>query len=170
VGRRRLLLVYGTAAAVIAADQFTKWLVVSKLAGRPPLNLVGEFVRFRYTTNTGGAFSIFNGFPLFFALMAVIVAVAIAFYSRRVASPAVLVTLGLLLGGALGNVTDRIFHGDGLFRGEVVDFVDVGNFPVFNVADSCITIGAILLAILLTRGETQPAEDAAADRTPTTEP
>jgi signal peptidase II len=150
MGRRRFALVYGTALTVLFLDQLTKKLVVDNLAGRPPLELLGSFVQLRYTTNTGGAFSLLAGFPLFFAVMAVVVMVAIAVYARRVDSPWVLGTLGLLLGGALGNFSDRLLRGDGLLRGEVVDFVDVGSFPVFNVADSAITVGAVLLAVVVT--------------------
>jgi len=162
MGRRRLALVYGTALAVLVADQITKSLVVARLGGNPPFELLGSFVRLRYTTNTGGAFSLLAGFPLFFAVMAVVVMVAISIYARRVDSPWVLATLGLLLGGAIGNFSDRLLRGPGLLHGEVIDFVDIGSFPVFNVADSAITIGAILLAILVTFADQPgPAGEAA---------
>jgi signal peptidase II len=153
MGRRRVALVYGTALVVLVLDQLTKWLVVERLAGREPVRLVGTFVQLRYTTNPGGAFSLLTGFPLFFGVMAVVVMVAIAVYARRTTSAPTLFTLGLLLGGALGNFVDRLLRGDGLLDGEVVDFVDVGSFPVFNVADSCISVGAVLLAVLLTMAE-----------------
>ena len=162
MGRRRLALVYGTALTVLVADQLSKWLVVERLAGRPPVELIGSFVRLRYTTNTGGAFSLLAGFPLFFGLMAVAVIIAIAVYARRVVSGWVLATLGLLLGGALGNFADRLLRGRGLLDGEVVDFVDIGAWPVFNLADSCITVGAVLLAVLMSRAERGP--EPAADR------
>jgi signal peptidase II len=163
MGRRRIALVYGTALIVLVLDQVSKWLVVERLAGREPVRIIGSFVQLRYTTNPGGAFSLLTGFPLFFGLMAIGVMVAITFYARRITFGPTLFTLGLLLGGALGNFADRLLRGDGLLTGEVVDFVDVGSFPVFNVADSCITVGAILLAILLTRAERehgQPEGDA----------
>jgi signal peptidase II len=153
MGRRRLALVYGTALGVLVVDQLTKQLVVDRLAGRAPVEVVGSVVRLRYTTNTGGAFSLLPGFPLFFALMAVTVVVAIVLYARRVANTAVLVTLGLVLGGALGNFTDRLLRGEGLLKGEVVDFIQVRPWPVFNVADSCITVGAVLLALIVGRAE-----------------
>jgi signal peptidase II len=153
MGRRRFALVYGTALVVLVADQLTKWLVVERLAGREPVRVIGTFVQLRYTTNPGGAFSLLTGFPLFFGIMAIGVMVAITVYARRISSTPTLFTLGLLLGGALGNFADRLVRGDGLLNGEVVDFVDVGSFPVFNVADSCITVGAVLLAILLTMAE-----------------
>jgi signal peptidase II len=163
MGRRRLALVYGTALLVLVLDQLTKWLVVERLAGRAPVRVIGGFVQLRYTTNSGGAFSLLTGFPLFFGLMAIAVMVAIGLYARRTSSAPTLLTLGLLLGGALGNFADRLLRGGGLLDGEVVDFVDVGSFPVFNLADSCITVGAILLAVLLTMAERErgrPEDDA----------
>jgi signal peptidase II len=164
MGRRRIALVYGTALIVLVLDQVSKWLVVERLAGREPVRVIGSFVQLRYTTNPGGAFSLLTGFPLFFGLMAIGVMVAITFYARRFTFGPTLFTLGLLLGGALGNFADRLLRGDRLLTGEVVDFVAVGSFPVFNVADSCITIGAILLAILLTRAEREHSDAEPADR------
>jgi signal peptidase II len=150
---RRVLALYGTAAAVLALDQLIKQLVVANLAGRPPLNVIGSFVQFRYTTNSGGAFSLLTGAPLFFGVMAIVIIGGIVYASRRTQPLSMLVVLGLILGGALGNLTDRLLRGDGLLRGEVVDFVKVGIWPVFNLADSCIVVGGILLAIFLGRGE-----------------
>ncbi|HEV8651141.1 MAG TPA: signal peptidase II [Actinomycetes bacterium] len=160
----RLALVYGTAALIVAVDQLTKLVVVRTLAGRPPLRLVGSFVDLRYTTNSGGAFSLFTGAPYFFAVMAAVVTVAIMWSARRARGRPVLLALGLLLGGAIGNLLDRLFRGDVPLRGEVVDFVKVGPWPVFNVADSCIVIGGLLLAFLLGRAE--PAGQEGGDRGP----
>jgi len=157
-----VLAIYGTAAAVLALDQLTKHLVVSSLAGRPPVDLVDGFVQLRYTTNSGGAFSLLTGAPLFFGIMATVIVGGIIYASRRAQPLSMLVVLGLILGGALGNLTDRLFRGDGLLRGEVVDFVKVGIWPVFNVADSCVVVGGILLALLLGRAERDP-EQAPAD-------
>jgi signal peptidase II len=136
---KRALALYGTAAAVLALDQLTKHLVVSNLAGRPPVDLVGDVVQLRYTTNSGGAFSLLTGAPLFFGIMAMVI-----------------------IGGALGNLTDRLLRGDALLRGEVVDFIKVGIWPVFNLADSCVVVGGILLAIFLGRAELE-SEQAPAD-------
>jgi signal peptidase II len=150
----RVLALYGTAAAVLALDQLIKHLVVSNLAGRPPLDVIGSFVQLRYTTNSGGAFSLLTGAPLFFGVMAIVIIGGIVYASRRAQPLSMLVVLGLILGGALGNLTDRLFRGDeGLLRGEVVDFVKVGIWPVFNLADSCIVVGGLLLAVLLGRAE-----------------
>lgn len=150
---RRVLATYGTAALVLALDQLTKHLVVANLAGRPPVNVIGSFVQLRYTTNSGGAFSLLTGAPLFFGVMAIVIVGGIVYASRRAQPLSLLVVLGLILGGALGNLADRLFRGDGLLRGEVVDFVKVGIWPVFNLADSCVVVGGILLALLLGRSE-----------------
>jgi signal peptidase II len=164
--RRRMVLVYGTALGVLVLDQLTKWLAVEHLRGQPPINVIGEFAQLRYTTNPGGAFSLLTGFPLFFGLMAIVIMGLIVLYSRRVTSAGVLLVLGLLLGGALGNFLDRLLRGEEFLGGEVVDFVDVGTFPVFNVADSCVTIGAITLAILLTREDLSSRRAAAEEAGP----
>jgi signal peptidase II len=165
MNRRRWFLVFGIAAGVLALDQFTKWLVVENLRDAPPIELIGDTVRLVYATNPGGAFSLFTNAPLFFAIMAIVVMGAIVYYARHAHSATILGVLGLLLGGALGNFTDRLLRGDRLLHGEVVDFVDVGPWPVFNVADSAITIGAITLALLLSRvpEEPKPSDSAPSD-------
>jgi len=150
---KRLSVLYGTAALVIALDQLIKYLVVRHLAGRPPVRLIGDFLQFRYATNSGGAFSLLTGAPVFFALMAIVVIGGILYAGRRARGLPIAVALGLLLGGAVGNLLDRLLRGDHPLRGEVVDFVKVGPWPVFNLADSCIVIGGILLALLLGRPE-----------------
>ena len=162
---RRVLALYGTAAAVLALDQLIKQLVVANLAGRPPLAVIGSFVQLRYTTNSGGAFSLLTGAPLFFGVMAIVIIGGIVYASRRTQPLSMLVVLGLILGGALGNLTDRLLRGEGLLRGEVVDFVKVGIWPVFNLADSCIVVGGLLLALFLGRAERARDQDQApADR------
>ena len=153
---RRVLALYGTAAAMLAVDQLTKQLVVANLAGRPPVDVIGEFVQLRYTTNSGGAFSLLTGAPLFFGIMAIVIIGGIVYASRRAQPLSLLVVLGLILGGALGNLADRLLRGDAFLRGEVVDFVKVGIWPVFNVADSCVVVGGILLALMLGRAEREP--------------
>jgi signal peptidase II len=154
----RLALVYGTAATVVALDQLTKWLVVRNLGEGRPVRVVGSFVQLRYTTNSGGAFSLLTGAPLFFALTAMVIAGGIVYAARRARGRPLLFALGLLLGGALGNLLDRLLRGETVFHGEVVDFVKVGPWPVFNVADSCITVAGVMLAFLLSRTEETPVE------------
>jgi signal peptidase II len=158
----RLALVYGTAATVVALDQLTKWLVVRNLGEGRPIRVIGSFVQLRYTTNSGGAFSLLTGAPLFFALTAMVIAGGIVYAARRAQGRLLLFALGLLLGGALGNLLDRLLRGEVPFHGEVVDFVKVGPWPVFNLADSCITIAGVLLAFLLSRSEEPPSEPEAA--------
>jgi signal peptidase II len=157
VGRRRPLVrlaaIYGTAVLVIGLDQLIKYLVVRQLAGRPPFRIIGDVVELRYATNSGGAFSLLTGAPVFFAVMAIVVIGGILYASSRARGLPIAVALGLLLGGAVGNLLDRIFRGDIPLRGEVVDFVKVGPWPLFNLADSCVVVGGILLALLLGRPE-----------------
>lgn len=138
---RRLALTVG--AAVLAFDQLVKWWVVATLPGQPVV-LIDGFLQLRYVTNFGSAFSIVEGFGSVIALVAIATAVFIFLIAVKVESTGEAVALGLVLGGALGNIVDRVFRGDGFLDGGVVDFVDFSFFPAFNVADSAITIGAIL--------------------------
>lgn len=138
---RQVALVAG--AAVVVADQLTKWWVVATLPGSP-IVLIEDFLQLRYLTNKGAAFSMLEGAGSIIALVAIaaivfIVVVAGGLDIRREA-----VALGLVLGGAAGNLLDRVFRGEGLLDGGVVDFIDFSFFPAFNVADSAITVGAAL--------------------------
>jgi signal peptidase II len=142
--RARLALdLYGIAILIYAVDRVTKWAVQRELAGRPPIDLIPGVVRLRYTTNTGGAFGLFGGQAWLFFLATLVVCLVIAAASTRLASVPSAVGLGLILGGALGNLTDRLVRGP---RG-VVDFIDFRVWPVFNVADSAIVIGAIVILV-----------------------
>ena len=150
--RRLLVLLYGVAAAAYVLDRGTKILAEQHLAGRPPIQLVGDIVHLRFTTNSGGAFGLFGGQPwLFFGATVLICAVIVA-TSPKVASRMSAMGLGLILGGALGNLTDRVIRGPGV-SGRVVDFIDLRIWPVFNVADSAIVIGAFLVALASFRRE-----------------
>ena len=140
---RLAALLYGTAAAAYTLDRLTKWIVESTLSGRPPIDVIPGVVRLRFTTNTGGAFGLFGGQAwLFFGATALVCAVIVAI-SASLASRWTAVGLGLILGGALGNLTDRLVRGP---RG-VVDFIDFRVWPVFNAADSAIVIGALIVAL-----------------------
>jgi signal peptidase II len=112
----------------------------------------------RYTTNPGGAFGLFGGIPWLFVAISAVVVGAIVLASRRLPTTASAVGLGLVLGGAIGNLIDRGIRGPG-FSGEVVDFIDLQVWPIFNLADSAIVIGAALLLLTgLKRGRTSPDE------------
>ncbi len=142
--RRAATILFVTAAAVFALDRVTKVWAARALADRP-IDLIPGALTLRYTTNSGGAFSLGQRTPWLFAGATLIVSgliVLTAFRSRNARSA---LGLGLVLGGALGNLADRALRGPGL-SGHVVDFIDLHWWPVFNVADSAIVIGAVLLA------------------------
>ena len=144
---RLATLLYAVAAAAYLLDRITKLLVEDRLAGRPPVQVIPGVLDLNYTTNSGGAFGLGRSAPLVFAAATVLVAIAIGIASLRLSRPSAAIALGLVLGGALGNLTDRLFRAPGFLRGEVVDFVRIGAFPSFNVADSAVTIGAVLLLL-----------------------
>jgi signal peptidase II len=143
---RRPLLIIGLVVGIVLLDQLTKAWVVSSLADEP-LSIIGDTVELRLSRNPGGAFSLLTGFTPLIAVLAAIVAIVLVRVAQRSKDPVMVVALSLVLGGALGNLSDRVFRSPGFLRGEVVDFVRVGAFPSFNVADSAITIGAVLLLV-----------------------
>jgi signal peptidase II len=153
--RTRLLLVL--AAAVLLTDLVTKLVVVAAIEPGADIRVLGGALYLTHLRNTGAAFSFAEGFTVLFTLVAVAVAVIIVRTARRLFSTAWAVTLGLVLGGALGNLIDRIFRDPGFLRGGVVDFLSVLGpdgrvWPVFNVADSAIVCGGILGVFLALRG------------------
>jgi len=154
---RRGWLVAAIVVGVVAVDQLTKTWAVRELADGP-VEVLGSKVVFRLSRNSGGAFSLFQGFTPLLAVLAIVLAVVMVRALQRTRDPLVLIALALILGGAIGNLLDRLARTPGFLRGEVVDFVDVGRFPVFNVADSAITIGAVLLFVAALRSpEFDPA-------------
>jgi signal peptidase II len=140
------------AVAVLATDIITKVVVVATLTDRAPVSLLGGFLKLRVTRNPGAAFSLGPSLTVVFAVIAVGVVVFILRTSRRIHSLPWAVTLGLLLGGATGNLTDRLLRYPGPFRGYVVDWIQLPHWPVFNVADSCIVCGGVLAVFLAVRG------------------
>lgn len=147
----RLLLVL-VALLTVALDLATKLYVVAELEGETPVDVLGGLVTFAVSRNSGAAFSFAEGATVIFTVIAVAVAVVIVRSMKRLQSSAWAVTLGLLLGGALGNLIDRLFRAPGVARGAVVDFIAVPHFATFNVADSGITVGAALAVLLSLRG------------------
>jgi len=133
--------------AVLVLDQLTKsWIVATH--SRSPLTIVGHDIEFRVARNSGGAFSSFTNATVVLALLAIGLSVWLVRTLRASTDRWTIVSLSLVLGGALGNLSDRFFRSPGVLRGHVVDFVKVYTFPSFNVADSAITCGAILLVFL----------------------
>jgi signal peptidase II len=140
-GRRLVVIV---AAVVVALDQVSKWWAVRALARAT--HALGP-VHLTLSHNRGAAFGLGAGAVPFVAAAAVVLVVVLVLMGGAATSRAGAVATGLLLGGALGNLADRVFRSPGLFRGAVVDFIDLRWWPVFNVADSAITIGCLLLLL-----------------------
>lgn len=147
-GRRGLLWVVSIALGVIALDQLTKWWAEQALANRLPVEIIGEWLQLTFVRNPGGAFSIGTQYTWLFTIVAMTVAVTILLYSRGVRSAWWLTALGVLLGGALGNLVDRLVQPPGIGRGHVVDWIQLPYWPVFNVADMAVVGGAVTVVVL----------------------
>jgi signal peptidase II len=160
MGRRARLggLLYAVAAGVYLLDRGTKVWAERSLAGRPPIELVPHVLHLDYTTNSGGAFGVLGGHPWIFFTASLAVSAAIVAGSTRLAHRWTAVGLGLVLGGAMGNLTDRLIHGAGV-SGPVTDFVDLRVWPVFNLADSAIVLGAAVLILAALVAEGRRARD-----------
>lgn len=144
---RDYLPLLGIATVVILLDQWSKNIVRTSLPyteSWAPWNWLLPYARIVHWQNTGAAFGMFQGMSLVFAVLAVIVAAAIIYYYPLVPKEDWLIrlALGLQLGGAIGNLIDRL-----RFGGAVTDFISLGNFAVFNVADACVSVGVVLLII-----------------------
>lgn len=148
-------------AAIVIADQLTKHWALNRLSGGRTIDLVGS-LRFNLAFNKGMAFSQATGAGPVIGALGLVIVIVVVSWMRRSARGAAAVAASLIVGGAIGNLVDRLFRGDAWLRGAVVDFVDLQWFPVFNLADSAITIGAatMVIAALL-----QPNEHRAEPRT-----
>jgi signal peptidase II len=155
--RALTLALYATAAVAYLLDRLTKLWAEGALAGRAPLEVIPGVLSFNYTTNSGGAFGLGRSAPWLFATATVAVSLVIVLMSFRMSRPMVAVSLGLILGGALGNLTDRVANGPAL-SGHVTDFIDFHVWPVFNLADSAIVLGAVVLAVATGRRR-EPASE-----------
>lgn len=150
--RRRMPVLLGVAALAYVVDLVSKTLVVQHLEGHPAIPVFGSYLQLWATRNSGAAFGIGQGMTIVFTVIALIVIGVIARLSRRLFSVPWAIALGLLLGGALGNLTDRVFRSPGVLRGAVVDFIAPKDFAVFNLADSAIVCGGVLIVWLSFRG------------------
>jgi signal peptidase II len=151
--RRRIGVLALVALCVYALDVVSKIIVVATLAGRPEVHVIGSLLVLDYTRNPGAAFSIGGtGYTLVFSVIAAGVVVVILRLAKRLFSAPWAIALGLLLGGALGNLTDRIARAPGVGKGWVVDFIQVPHWPIFNAADSAICCGGALMVLLAFRG------------------
>ncbi|MGI9605229.1 MAG: signal peptidase II [Acidimicrobiales bacterium] len=142
---------FAIAAVVVAIDQLTKWWAVSDLANDSIDGPFGSALRLVY--NRGSAFSLGEGFGPIFGVLAVLVAISLFWIVQRVESRMVVAGLGLVQGGAIGNVVDRLFRdGDGFLDGAVIDWIEVGSWwPVFNLADAAIVGGGLIVVLLGSR-------------------
>ena len=147
--RRHLVAVtFSVATVVVVLDQVTKYLAVKYLEGQPPVEILGSWLRLDFLRNPGAAFSMGTGYTFVFTAIAAAVVVFIVRKSRDLGSLAWAIALGGLLGGALGNLLDRVFRPPAFFQGHVVDFISVQHFAVFNLADSAIVCSAVLMVAL----------------------
>ena len=150
--RSQLAVLVGVAVFVLAADAITKVVVVAQLSGHPPIRLLGGLLTLRLIRNSGAAFSLGTSLTVVFTAIAVGVIIFILRTARRLRSLPWAITLGLLLGGAAGNLADRLFRAPGVMRGDVVDWIELPHWPVFNLADSAIVCGGVLAVLLAVRG------------------
>ncbi len=162
-----LAVMFCVAVTVLTTDAISKAQVLARLPGHPPIRLFDGFVTLDLTFNAGAAFGVGTSYTAVIALIVCGVIGYIIRTARRLRSLAWTIALGLLLGGAMGNLGDRLFRAPGPLRGRVVDWINLPHFPwTFNLADASITCAAVLIAVLALRGVridgTAPAH--AADR------
>ena len=145
---RRVGLLLAVAAFVLAADVISKAIVVARMPDHQPIRLLGGLLTITLTRNGGAAFSIGTSMTIVFTAIAVGVIVYILRTARNLRSIGWAITLGLLLGGATGNLLDRIFRAPSAFQGHVVDWIELPHWPVFNLADSSIVCAGVLVVLL----------------------
>lgn len=142
----------GLAAFAYACDQITKWWVTSSMVEGQTTPVIPGILQWYFIRNSGAAFSIGENFTWFFTLIMVGVAIAIIVMSRKIGSAWWAIGLGLVLGGALGNLTDRLFRPPSFGMGHVVDFISFPNFAIFNMADMGVVGGVIVICLLTLLG------------------
>lgn len=136
----------------LAADQITKYLAEDRLADGGRVDLVGDLLGLRLVHNPGAAFSTGTGFTEVFAVLAVVATVVVAWFARRLGDRLWSLGLGFIMAGVVGNLTDRVFRDPGPMRGHVVDFLELPNWPIFNLADVWLNIGVGLVILQTLRG------------------
>jgi len=153
VSVRALVLLGVVAVGILGVDQLAKYLIVANLELGQRVQVLGEVLQFTFVKNSGAAFSFASGFTWIFSIVALGVAVAIVVLARRIKAMSWAWMLGLLLGGALGNVTDRLLREPSFGQGHVIDFIQVWGFPaIFNIADIAICTAMGLFLLLTLRG------------------
>ena len=145
-------LIFTIALVVVVLDQITKFIAVSQLENQPPVSVIGNFLQFSFVRNPGAAFSIGTNITIVYSIFEIVVSLFIVLKSKLVVHRLWAVAAGGFLGGALGNLADRIFRSPGYLSGHVVDFIELPNYPLFNIADSAIVLSAIAAVVLSLRG------------------
>jgi signal peptidase II len=154
-----LPLVLAVSAVVVIADVVSKVIAVDRLSNRRPVHVIDGFLELTLTRNAGAAFSVGVGATVLLTVLAVVVAFIIVRSATKLRHLGWGIALGLVLGGALGNLVDRLARSPGPFRGEVVDWIRLPHWPVFNIADASIVVGAVIAALVVLR-------DRSPDRSP----
>ena len=142
---------YLTAWVVWLIDLGTKVWAVEVLSSRANVQIIGSFLQLTFVQNSGAAFGIGAGSTIIFTFFALAVLIFITRYALQITSKGWALVCGLVLGGILGNLTDRIFREPSFLQGHVIDWIQIPNWPVFNIADSAIVIAAVLAIILTIR-------------------
>jgi signal peptidase II len=140
------------AVVALALDTAGKELAVHRLAGRPPVHVVGDLLELTFARNPGAAFSTGTSYTPVITGVAIVAALVVCWFAWRVRSTGWAWAFGLLLAGILGNLADRMLRSPGPFRGHVVDFIALPHWPVFNIADMCINVAAALILLLALLG------------------
>lgn len=136
---------------IVIVDQIVKVVATDALADGP-VNIIGDTIRFVLVHNPGAAFSLGTDATPLFSILATVVVLGLLWFSRRVTDAWWAVGLGLILGGAAGNLVDRLVRTPGFLHGHVIDYVSVGWFPVFNIADASLTVGVVAIAFAVLFG------------------
>ena len=144
---------FGAATLLVIVDQLIKFLVVTELKGKPAISLIGPLnadsdvsvLRFVFVSNTGAAFGLGSNFTFVISLIAIAVVIGLSKWMLKITDPIWMIAATLLFGGALGNLVDRVIREPQVLRGHVVDFISIGKFPVFNFADICISLAAVVM-------------------------
>jgi signal peptidase II len=149
---RTLGVFASVAVTTYALDVVTKVLAVAELQDRPPVQVVGELLQLTLVRNPGAAFSTGTSYTLVLSLIALAAVLVVLYVARTLSDRLWAVGLGCLLGGVLGNLTDRLLREPGPLRGHVIDWIELPNWPVFNIADICINVAAAVIVVQALRG------------------
>ncbi|WP_199237931.1 signal peptidase II [Kribbella steppae] len=149
----KLMVLFGAVGLLILfLDQLTKALALAHLTPGEPVNVIGSFLKFNLIRNSGAAFSLGSDYTPYISAIQITVALGVAYLSRKLGSIGWAVAFGLLFGGAVGNIIDRIFREPSPFHGHVIDFLQTPHWAIFNIADMAVTSAAVLLVIQTLRG------------------